>query len=150
MRRKPLWIRVDVIVGFPGETHEHFLDTYNFINELDVSYLHVFTYSERDNTEAVNLEGAVEYSERKRRNKMLRMLSAKKLRNFYEKNLNKEFTVLFEHENKNGIMNGFTENYIKIVYPYDEHLVNKSFAVTTKSITEDGFVSADLATVSVV
>ena len=143
-------IGVDVIVGFPGETHEHFLDTYNFINELDVSYLHVFTYSERDNTEAVNLEGAVEYSERKRRNKMLRMLSAKKLRNFYEKNLNKEFTVLFEHENKNGIMNGFTENYIKIVYPYDEHLVNKSFAITTKLITEDGFVSADLTSVSVV
>ena len=75
---------------------------------------------------------------------------SKKLRNFYEKNLNKEFTVLFEHENKNGIMNGFTENYIKIVYPYDEHLVNKSFAITTKLITEDGFVSADLTSVSVV
>ena len=140
-------IGVDVIVGFPGETHEHFLDTYNFINGLEVSYLHVFTYSERDNTEAVGMEGVVDYSERKRRNKMLRILSAKKLRDFYEKNLNKEFTVLFEHENKNGVMNGFTENYIKIVYPYDENLVNKSFVVTTKSITEDGFVSADLASV---
>ena len=137
-------IGVDVIVGFPGETNEHFLDTYNFINGLDVSYLHVFTYSERDNTEAATMEGKVEYSERKRRNKMLRILSAKKLRAFYEKNLNQEFTVLFEHENKNGIMNGFTENYIKIVYPYDENLVNKSFTVTTKFITEDGFVSADL------
>ncbi len=140
-------IGVDVIVGFPGETNEHFLDTYNFINALDVSYLHVFTYSERDNTEAATMEGTVEYSERKRRNKMLRILSAKKLRNFYEKNLNQEFTVLFEHENKNGIMNGFTENYIKIVYPYDENLVNKSFTVTTKAITEDGFVSADLTSV---
>lgn len=137
-------IGVDVIVGFPGETNEHFLDTYNFINGLDVSYLHVFTYSERDNTEAATMEGKVEYGERKRRNKMLRILSAKKLRAFYEKNLNQEFTVLFEHENKNGIMNGFTENYIKIVYPYDENLVNKSVTITTKSITEDGFVSADL------
>jgi threonylcarbamoyladenosine tRNA methylthiotransferase MtaB len=136
-----------VIVGFPGETNEHFLDTYNFINDLDVSYLHVFTYSERDNTEAVLMEGKVEYSERKRRNKMLRILSAKKLRAFYEKHLSKEFTVLFEHENKNGVMNGFTENYIKIVYPYDVNLVNKSFTITTKAITEDGFVSADLTSV---
>jgi len=140
-------IGVDVIVGFPGETNEHFLDTYNFINGLDVSYLHVFTYSERDNTEAASMKGKVEYSERKRRNKMLRILSAKKLRAFYEKHLNQEFTVIFEHENKNGIMNGFTENYIKIVYPYDENLVNKSFTVTTKAITEDGFVSADLTSV---
>jgi threonylcarbamoyladenosine tRNA methylthiotransferase MtaB len=93
------------------------------------------------------MEGKVEYSERKRRNKMLRILSAKKLRVFYEKHLNQEFTVLFEHENKNGIMNGFTENYIKIVYPYDENLVNKSYTVTTKSITEDGFVSVDLTSV---
>ncbi len=139
-------IGVDVIVGFPGETEEHFIDTYNFINKLDVSYLHVFTYSERDHTEAITMEGVVEYSERKRRNKMLRILSAKKLRNFYEKNLNKEFTVLFEYENKNGVMNGFTENYIKIVYPYDENLVNKSFIISTKSITEEGFVSADLTT----
>jgi threonylcarbamoyladenosine tRNA methylthiotransferase MtaB len=78
---------------------------------------------------------------------MLRILSAKKLRAFYEKHLNQEFTVLFEHENKNGIMNGFTENYIKIVYPYDENLVNKSFTITTKAITEDGFVSADLTSI---
>ena len=140
-------IGVDVIVGFPGETKEHFLDTYNFINSLDVSYLHVFTYSERDNTEAIQMKGVVEYSERKRRNKMLRILSAKKLRNFYEKNLNKELTVLFEHENKNGVMNGFTENYIKIVYPYDDVLVNKSFCITTKSITEEGVVSADILNV---
>jgi len=137
-------IGVDVIVGFPGETNDHFLDTYNFINSLDISYLHVFTYSERDNTEAIQMEGVVAYSERKKRNKMLRILSAKKLRAFYEKNLKKEFTVLFEHENKNGIMNGFTENYIKVVYPYDEKMVNQSFVVTTNSITEDGYVTANL------
>lgn len=141
-------IGVDVIVGFPGETTEHFTDTYNFINSLDVSYLHVFTYSERDNTEAIEMKGVVDYVERKRRNKMLRILSAKKLRQFYEQNLNKEHKVLFEHENKNGIMNGFTENYVKIVYPYDEKLVNQSVTIQTKSITEDGFVSAELVSVN--
>lgn len=137
-------IGVDVIVGFPGETNEHFLETYNFINALDVSYLHVFTYSERDNTEAIDLEGKVDYAERKRRNKMLRILSAKKLRDFYEKQLNKEFTVLFEHENKNGIMHGFTENYIKISHPFEESLVNKSVSITTKSLNEEGFVTGEL------
>jgi threonylcarbamoyladenosine tRNA methylthiotransferase MtaB len=109
-----------------------------------VSYLHVFTYSERDNTEAIDMKGVVDYAERKRRNKMLRILSAKKLRHFYEQNLNKAYTVLFEHENKNGIMNGFTENYIKIVYPFEEKLVNQSMTISTKSITEDGFVSGEL------
>lgn len=142
-------IGVDVIVGFPGETNEHFLDTYNFINALDVSYLHVFTYSERDNTEAIALEGKVEYAERKRRNKMLRILSAKKLRDFYEKQLNKEFTVLFEHENKNGIMHGFTENYIKISHPFEESLVNKSISITTKALNEEGFVTGELVPVLV-
>ncbi len=80
---------------------------------------------------------------------MLRILSAKKIRQFYEQNLNKEYTVLFEHENKNGIMNGFTENYIKIVYPFDDKLVNQSLSISTKTITEDGFVSAELVSVSV-
>ncbi len=133
-------IGVDVIVGFPGETETHFLDTYYFINKLDVSYLHVFTYSERDNTEAVNLDGKVDYAERKRRNKQLRMLSAKKLHAFYEANLNKEFTVLFEHENKHDNMFGFTENYIKISHPFDATLVNQSLKIATHKITEDGFV----------
>ncbi len=137
-------IGVDVIVGFPGETNEHFLDTYNLINSLDVSYLHVFTYSERDKTEAITLEGKVDVSERKRRNKMLRILSAKKLRAFYEQHLNKEFTVLFEHENKNGIMHGFTENYIKIAHPFDESLVNKSISITAKSLNEEGLVTAEI------
>lgn len=137
-------IGVDVIVGFPGETAEHFTDTYNFINALDVSYLHVFTYSERDNTEAIALAGKVDMAERKRRNKMLRILSVKKLRLFYEQHLKKSFTVLFEHENKNGIMHGFTENYIKISHPFDEALVNKSVAIQTTSINEEGFVNAEL------
>lgn len=142
-------IGVDVIVGFPGETQEHFLDTYNFINALDVSYLHVFTYSERDNTEAIQLEGKVDYAERKRRNKQLRMLSAKKLHAFYETNLNKEFTVLFEHENKHDHMFGFTENYIKIEFPFDEKLVNQSLKISTKNITENGFVKGELCEVLV-
>lgn len=137
-------IGVDVIVGFPGETNEHFTDTYNFINSLDISYLHVFTYSERDNTEAKEMNGVVEFSERKRRNKMLRILSAKKLRQFYDQHLNKEFTVLFEHENKNGTMHGFTENYIKISHTFDETLVNQSVKITTKAINEEGFVNGEL------
>lgn len=141
-------IGVDVIVGFPGETTEHFTDTYNFINSLDVSYLHVFTYSERDNTEAITMEGVVEMSERKRRNKMLRILSAKKLRAFYDQHLNKEFTVLFEHEDKNGIMHGFTENYIKISHAYDPALVNQSVKIKTKSINEEGLVTAELSLVN--
>lgn len=137
-------IGVDVIVGFPGETLEHFTDTYNFINSLDVSYLHVFTYSERDNTEAITLDGVVEISERKRRNKMLRILSAKKLRHFYEQHLNKEFTVLFEQENKNGMIHGFTENYIKIAHPFDTDLINKSVKISTKALNEEGNVNADI------
>src|ERR1700741_344988 len=112
-------IGVDVIVGFPGETEEDFTETYNFINNLDVSYLHVFTYSERTNTDAANMEGTVPYAERKKRNKMLRILSAKKLRHFYEQHIGKQHKVLFEQENKDGFMFGFTENYLKVKYPFD-------------------------------
>lgn len=137
-------IGVDVIVGFPGETHEHFLDTYNFINSLDVSYLHVFTYSERENTEAVLMPNTIEFAERKKRNKMLRVLSSKKLRQFYESQLNKPLTVLFEHENKNGFIHGFTQNYVKIAHPFDEKLANKLLNVKTASISEEGTVLADL------
>jgi threonylcarbamoyladenosine tRNA methylthiotransferase MtaB len=142
-------IGVDVIVGFPGETAEHFLDTYNFLNSLEVSYLHVFTYSERDNTEAILLNGKVELSERKRRNKMLRILSAKKLRSFYETHLKKNYSVLFEHENKNGFMHGFTENYIKISHPFDDGLVNKSIAITLEGLNEEGIVTCNLVTETV-
>jgi len=137
-------IGVDVIVGFPGETNEHFSDTYNFINSLNVSYLHVFTYSERDNTEAIDLEGTVDMTERKRRNKMLRILSAKKLREFYGQHLNQAFTVLFEQENKNGFINGFTENYIKISHPFDEKLINTTVSIHATSINEEGLVIGEI------
>jgi threonylcarbamoyladenosine tRNA methylthiotransferase MtaB len=137
-------IGVDVIVGFPGETEEDFLETYNFLNALDVSYLHVFTYSERDNTEAIELPGSVPFAERKRRNKMLRILSEKKLRAFYEKNSGKNFSVLFETENKDGFLYGFTENYLKIKHPFSPALCNTLQPVTIKGITEDGNVEAAL------
>jgi threonylcarbamoyladenosine tRNA methylthiotransferase MtaB len=127
-----------VIVGFPGETEEQFLDTYNFINGLDVSYLHVFTYSERDNTEAILMENPVPMAERKRRNKMLRILSAKKLRAFYESQLGKTSTVIFENESKGDFMFGFTENYVKVKHPYSAELVNTSLNVTLDSFDEEG------------
>lgn len=137
-------IGVDVIVGFPGETEEQFLDTYNFINGLDVSYLHVFTYSERDNTEAILMESPVPMAERKRRNKMLRILSAKKLRAFYESQLGKTQTVIFENESKGEFMFGFTENYVKVKYPYSADLVNTSLEVTLDSFDEEGNVLVSL------
>lgn len=138
-------IGVDVIVGFPGETEEQFLDTYNFINSLDVSYLHVFTYSERDNTEAILMSDPVPVAERKRRNKMLRILSAKKLRAFYEKQLGKTSTVIFEHEAKGDFMFGFTENYVKVKFPYDAGSVNKSLEITLDNFDEEGNVNCRLS-----
>ena len=131
-------IGVDVIVGFPGETEEQFLDTYNFVNALDVSYLHVFTYSERDNTEAILLENPVPMAERKRRNKMLRILSAKKLRAFYEKQIGKTSIVIFENESNGDFMFGFTENYVKVKHPYSAELVNTSLQITLDSFDEEG------------
>ena len=131
-------IGVDVIVGFPGETDELFLETYNYLNELDLSYLHVFTYSERDNTEAIDLPNQVSIVERKRRNKMLRILSAKKLRLFYEKQKGKILSVIFENENKKGFMYGFSQNYIKVKYPFDETLCNSILNVTILDFDEDG------------
>jgi len=131
-------IGVDVIVGFPGETEEDFLETYNFINGLDVSYLHVFTFSERANTDAAEMQGMVPIAERKRRNKMLRILSAKKTRAFYEQQQGKTESVLMEHENKNGIMFGLTPNYVKIKLPFDETLANKLIEVQLESIDADG------------
>src|SRR5690606_5796065 len=107
-------IGVDVIVGFPGETDEDFLETYNFLNSLDISYLHVFAYSERDNTPAAKMDFSVPLKVRKKRSKMLRGLSAKKRRAVYESQLNTTHTVLFEGENKEGYIHGFTENYVKV------------------------------------
>ena len=117
-------IGVDVIVGFPGETEELFLETYNFLNDLDISYLHVFTYSERDNTLAAEMEGVVPIKVRKKRSKMLRGLSAKKRRAFYETQINNSLTVLFEGENKEGYIHGFTENYVKIKAPWNLSLIH--------------------------
>ncbi|MEN3324367.1 tRNA (N(6)-L-threonylcarbamoyladenosine(37)-C(2))-methylthiotransferase MtaB [Mariniflexile soesokkakense] len=133
-------IGVDVIVGFPGETDEHFLETYNFLTELDISYLHVFTYSERDNTEAAEMEGVVPMNVRNKRSKMLRGLSVKKRRAFYESQLGSRKTVLFESENKEGYIYGFTENYIKVKAPWNPELVNTLHQVELIKIDDDGLV----------
>tara|TARA_R110002049_G_scaffold3795_3_gene27526 strand:- start:59311 stop:60636 length:1326 start_codon:yes stop_codon:yes gene_type:complete len=133
-------IGVDVIVGFPGETDAHFLETYNFLNELDISYLHVFTYSERDNTEAVDIEGVVPNNVRSKRSKMLRGLSVKKRRAFYESQIGTERTVLFESENKTGFIHGFTENYVKVKTPWNPELVNTLHQVELTKIDSDGLV----------
>ncbi|MBW2961491.1 tRNA (N(6)-L-threonylcarbamoyladenosine(37)-C(2))-methylthiotransferase MtaB [Mesonia aestuariivivens] len=137
-------IGVDVIVGFPGETDELFLETYNFLNDLDISYLHVFTYSERDDTIAASMEEVVPLKVRKKRSKMLRGLSAKKRRAFYESQLGKTFTVLFEGENKEGYIHGFTENYVKVKMPWNPEFVNTLHQVKLKEIDEDGLVRFNL------
>src|SRR5690554_6175463 len=133
-------IGVDVIVGFPGETDECFLETYNFLNERDISYLHVFTYSERDNTPAAKMDGAVPHKVRNKRSKMLRGLSVKKRRAFYESQIETERTVLFEGENKQGYIHGFTENYVKVKAPWNPGLVNTLQSVTLSNIDPDGLV----------
>ncbi|WP_300438835.1 tRNA (N(6)-L-threonylcarbamoyladenosine(37)-C(2))-methylthiotransferase MtaB [Christiangramia sp.] len=133
-------IGVDVIVGFPGETDEHFLETYNFLSELDISYLHVFTYSERDNTPAAEMESVVPVKVRKKRSKMLRGLSAKKRRAFYESQLGNTGTVLFEGENKEGYIHGFTENYVKVKAPWNPEKINTLQKIKLTKIDEDGLV----------
>ncbi len=133
-------IGVDVIVGFPGETEEYFLETYRFLNELDISYLHVFKYSERDNTPASKMEGVVPKNVRNKRSKMLRGLSVKKRRAFYESQLGSTRTVLFEGENKEGYIYGFTENYVKVKTPWNPELVNTLCEVTLTEIDIDGLV----------
>ncbi|CAL2082015.1 tRNA (N(6)-L-threonylcarbamoyladenosine(37)-C(2))-methylthiotransferase MtaB [Tenacibaculum sp. 190524A05c] len=133
-------IGVDVIVGFPGETDELFLETYNYLSELDISYLHVFTYSERPNTEAVLMDGVVPKNVRSKRSKMLRGLSVKKRRAFYESQLGNTLTVLFESENKEGYIHGFTENYVKVKTPWNPELVNTLHKVTLTKIDDDGLV----------
>jgi threonylcarbamoyladenosine tRNA methylthiotransferase MtaB len=131
-------IGVDVITGFPGETDEHFLETYEYLNNLDVSYLHVFTYSERDNTEAIAFENVVPVAVRKKRNKMLRILSAKKLRGFYEQHLNTKRKVLFEIEPRNGFLHGYTDNYIKVKTAFDPSISNQIRMAELIKIGADG------------
>ena len=130
-------IGVDVITGFPGETEQDFLETQRFLLELDISYLHVFTYSERNDTGAVSLGDVVPVHERKRRNKVLRILSQKKLRRFYEQHLMGSHMVLFETENKNGMLHGFTENYIKVKTPFDDSLVRQLAPVVLEEIDDE-------------
>lgn len=133
-------IGVDVIVGFPGETEAHFLDTFEFIKNLDISYLHVFTYSERNNTLAVQFDQIVDMGERYKRNEMLRILSEKKRIAFYEQHIGTERKVLWEHENKGGEMFGYTDNYIKVVTEFDESEVNKLTSCLLKSLNKEGIV----------
>jgi threonylcarbamoyladenosine tRNA methylthiotransferase MtaB len=131
-------IGVDVIVGFPDETEADFLETYNFLNELDVSYLHVFTYSERANTAATEMANPVPMGERNKRSKMLRTLSHKKKRFFYQKNIGKTFDVLFEDDVKDGLMEGFTENYVRVVAKYDPLLINEIKTVILTKLNDNG------------
>ena len=130
-------IGVDVITGFPGETEEDFLDTYQFLNELDVSYLHVFTYSERANTQALEMDGVVPVKERQRRSNMLRTLSEKKKRFFYEQHVGNVQTVLFEDDVEEGMMHGFTENYIRIKAKYDPILINETKKINMVRVDEN-------------
>jgi threonylcarbamoyladenosine tRNA methylthiotransferase MtaB len=142
-------IGVDVIVGFPGETDEHFLETYHFLNDLDISYLHVFTYSERDNTEAAVMDGVVPANVRSKRSKMLRGLSVKKRRAFYESQIGFNRTVLFESENKEGYIHGFTENYVKVKTPWNPGLANTLHDIKLTKIDEDGSVRLEFINVEV-
>ncbi|MCU0342112.1 MAG: tRNA (N(6)-L-threonylcarbamoyladenosine(37)-C(2))-methylthiotransferase MtaB [Spirosomaceae bacterium] len=133
-------IGVDVIVGHPGETQQEFLETYQFLNELDISYLHVFTYSERPNTAALNIKPVVPMSQRAERSKMLHILSDKKRRAFYESQLGSERTVLFEDDVQDGLMQGFTENYVRVVAQYDPLLINESKRVQLTHINAQNLV----------
>ena len=133
-------IGVDVIVGFPGETEALFLETFNFLNTLDISYLHVFTYSERPNTLAASMENTVPKNIRTKRSKLLRGLSVKKRRAFYESQLGSVRTVLFEGENKSGYIHGFTENYVKVKTPWNPTLVNTLHEIELTKIDGDGLV----------
>lgn len=142
-------IGVDVIVGFPGETDEYFLETYHFLNDLDISYLHVFTYSERDNTEAAEMDGVVPKNVRSKRSKMLRGLSVKKRRAFYESQIGTNRTVLFESENKEGYIHGFTENYVKVKTPWNPALANTLHEIKLSKIDDDGSVRLEFLNVEV-
>lgn len=138
-------IGVDVIVGFPGEQQEEFLETYQFLNELDISYLHVFTYSERDNTAAAQMDEVVPPKKRAERSKMLHILSDKKRRAFYEENIGGTFQVLFENDIDGNMMQGFTENYVRVTAPYDPLLINSTKKVKLRAINEKGLVEVEEA-----
>ncbi|MDR6561852.1 MULTISPECIES: tRNA (N(6)-L-threonylcarbamoyladenosine(37)-C(2))-methylthiotransferase MtaB [unclassified Arcicella] len=140
-------IGVDVIVGHPGETEEAFLETYHFLNDLPISYLHVFTYSERENTTALAIKPVVPMSKRSERSKMLHILSDKKRRYFYEQHLQNDFTVLFEEDVENGQMQGFTENYIRVTAKYDPLLINETKKIKLTAINDNMVVEVEEAEV---
>ena len=130
-------IGVDVIVGFPGETDEMFLETYDFIKKLDVSYLHVFSYSERENTKAIELNGVVPKTTRNKRSKLLRLLSASKKSRFYKQHIGGDYNVLFESKNKNGFIEGYTENYIRVRKNWNKNLVGKIQKVRIEKVDSE-------------
>jgi len=132
-----LGIGVDVIVGFPGETEANFIETYNFLKELPISYLHVFTYSERPDTKAILMPGQVNHDERKRRNNMLRILSEKKRNEFYQKMMGKDLSVLFEYQNHKGVMKGFSSNYVRVKHSFNPELINKFVKVKIMEVDEN-------------
>jgi threonylcarbamoyladenosine tRNA methylthiotransferase MtaB len=134
---KNVGIGVDVIVGFPGETESDFLETYNFLRDLPISYLHVFTYSKRPNTKAIELSSEVDLTERRRRNNMLRILSEKKRQDFYRKMRGEKLKVLFEDENLGGFMKGFSSNYVRVKYPFSEKLLKQFASVIIKEVDEN-------------
>lgn len=138
-------IGVDVIVGFPNETEEDFLETYQFLNELPVSYLHVFTYSERQNTTANKMAEVVPKEERSKRSKMLHILSEKKRRQFYAEHIGKTYQVLFESENHEGFLHGFTENYIKVKVPYQKELENTIQSFKLNQVDAEGIVEGKVS-----
>jgi len=137
-------IGVDVIVGFPGETEEAFLETFEFLRDLPISYLHVFTYSERPNTTALRIAEVVPMEIRHARNKQLRLLSHKKNQAFYQEQLGKTHKVLFEAEENEGYTFGFTENYVKVKLPYDETIVNRVVKIALSTLDRDGIAIAEL------
>jgi len=146
-RIENLAIGVDVIVGFPGETEDDFLETYNYLKELPISYLHVFTYSERPNTKAIDMPGQVEIAERKRRNNMLRILSEKKRNEFYRGMIGKELPVLFETENLHGFMKGFSSNYVRVKIPFSVNMINQFATIKIKEV-DDNLATGDLMLVN--
>ncbi|MCH8032835.1 MAG: tRNA (N(6)-L-threonylcarbamoyladenosine(37)-C(2))-methylthiotransferase MtaB [Bacteroidetes bacterium] len=139
-----LGVGVDVIVGFPGETENHFIETYNFLRDLPISYLHVFTYSERPDTKAINLTGKVEITEKKRRNKILRTLSEKKKHQFYKQMLGRDLDVLFEDELIDNKMKGFTSNYVRVINEYDQSFINELTSVNLNRITAEGICTGNI------
>ena len=143
-------IGADVIVGFPGETEEEFMETYNFIKSLDLSYLHVFTYSERDNTEAVGLNNVVPSNIRSKRSKLLRALSVQLKRKFYMSQLGTIKNVLFEPENRNGFIYGFSNNYVRIKTPWRSSIKDKIIPFELQNISDDGLVTGEVSIIEAI